>query len=146
MPPRPHSRGGRRRWRETGDQCAGQFFTTNSLHKKVDLGHLEAGDSDVEIRLDGSLLELQSEQGRVPAGLFGEPGIGDHIGTDLGGTEMVHPDGRDVLHPQGYGGSDPGMAGDDTVLPVDQNRVDKPEFLDADADLFDLAACACADF
>jgi hypothetical protein len=51
---------------------------------------------------------------------------------------MVHTDGGDIGHPEGYCGREPGMARYDSVGAVDQNGIDKAKFRDAGGDLFDL--------
>ena len=70
--------------------------------------------------------------------MFGKPVVGDDIGSDLGGAQMVHTDSGDVGHPQGCCRRDPSMTRDNAVGGVDQDRIDKAKFRDAGGDLFDL--------
>ena len=57
---------------------------------------------------------------------------------------MVYPNGWNVRHANGYGGSNSGVTGYDAVRPVDQNRIDEAKLSDAGCNLFDLSGRVCA--
>ena len=109
------------------------------LDQEVDLGRLEAGDLDFEVELDfGQVLELDREQGLVPAGKLREAIVGDDIGPLLIFGQMIDKKGRDRVQPQDLRGLDPAVTGDDHVFGINQHRVRKSKLPDAGCDLTDL--------
>lgn len=124
---------------DLGDSiCFVRLVLAGDPEGKIDLGHLEAGDRHIEIRLDGKLLQFQGKQLGVPSCLLSKSIIGDDISPDLYRAKVVDPDSRDVCHAKGRGSSNPRVAGYDTIRAVDQNGADKAKLLDAGGDLFDL--------
>ena len=68
------------------------FGGVSRSRQNVDLGHLEAGDRDVEIKIEpGQVLQLDLEDLRIPAGLLGELVVGEDVGALLCVREMLEP-------------------------------------------------------
>ena len=83
-------------------------------------------------------MQFKRQEIPVPTRVFCKLVVGDDVGPDLGGAEMVNPDSWDVAHAQELGCGDPPVARDNPVLGVDQDRADESELHDAGCDLPDL--------
>ena len=106
--------------------------------ENIGLGGLKAGHGDIEVELDRQLLKLDRQELAVPACELGKPIVGNHIGPDLCWRQMVGAHCRDSGHAEQLCGLDPAMARYDAVRAVDQDRIDKAEFLDTGSNLSDL--------
>jgi hypothetical protein len=130
-----------RRRRHVGDVVFGAGRLPRRLggfvERDVDVGCREAGDLDIEVELDQPL-QLNGEDLAIPAGLLGQPVVGEHVGPLLGLGEMREPNGRDGGEADQLGRLDPSVTGDDLAGIVDQHRVRKAEPFDAVGDLPDL--------
>ena len=110
-----------------------------SLDQQIDLGHLEAGDLQVEIRGEvGEFAQLLAEQPVVPTGDFGQAIVGDHEGARLGVADVLQADRRDLGATELPAGEQSSVAGDDLVIGVDKDRHVEPEAPDTLGDLPDL--------
>ena len=106
---------------------------------QIDLGHLEAGDLDVEIEAEQrKILELLGEQPVVPGGDFGQAVVGDHEGAGLRRGEVIEAQGRHLGQAELAAGQQPAVPGDDVAVAIDQDRDIEAEGLDAVGDLPDL--------
>ena len=96
----------------------------------VDLGHLEAGDRDVEVEIElDQVLQLDRQDLAIPAGLLGELVVGEDVGALLRLAHVLEPDDRNGLMPERLGRGDAAMSGDDDAVLVDQDRVVEAERL-----------------
>ena len=107
--------------------------------ENINFGGPKAGNGDIEVRLDRQFLQLERQELAIPAGEFGQPVVGNHIRPDLRGRQVAGARRRNVTHAEQLCGLDPAVAvGDDAARAVDQDRIDKAEFLDTGGNLFDL--------
>jgi hypothetical protein len=105
----------------------------------VDLRHRKAGDRHLEVEVEfGEILKVDRQQLPVPAGLFGDAVVCNHIGADLGLAHVCETDRRHGLEAELLGRLDPAMAGNDAIIAIDQHRVRKTELPDGVDDLADL--------
>src|SRR5712672_997362 len=91
-----------------------------------------------------SASSVECQQLAIPPGIFRELIVGNNIRADLGGGKMINADGRDVAHADQLRRFDPAVSGNDSVGAIDQNRIDKPKFLDAGLDLPNLLCGMCS--
>ncbi len=133
-----HSRDCRRRTIDFGNYVFFVRLGAQLVDQEVDFGGLKASDGDVEIQLDGELLQFEREELPVPSGVFCKFVVGNDIGADLGRRQMIDAHSRDIAKADELRGFDPAMACDDAAGAVDQDRIEEPEFHDAGGDLFDL--------
>ena len=61
------------------------------------LEELKLSDEQKE-KVDRELLEFKRQQCAIPSGILGEFIVGNNIGADLSGCQMVDTHGRDVIH------------------------------------------------
>ena len=101
----------------------------------VDLGHLEAGNGDVEIELQVSeASEFDRESFVVPTGVEGQLVVGNDIGADLLGRQIVDPNGWDLVDAKQPGCLDAAVTGDDRVVAIEEDgRVHPVKILAAGA-------------
>ena len=109
------------------------------IQQNVDLGGLEAGHFDLDVELE-QLGQLEPQGIGIPAGILGQPVVGDDVGALLGCGEMVDRDRRSLGHPERAGRFDARPAGDDQPGLVDHDRRHPAERLQAAGDLADLAS------
>lgn len=70
-------------------------------------------------------MQLKTEQGAVPAGIFSKPIVRNHVSANLSLAHGRQSHGRDLMQADGFGGFDPAVASDDAVGVIDQDRVSK---------------------
>ena len=75
----------------------------------------------------------------VPAGIQGQLVVGQHEGTLLVGSEMAEDNDRHMAVGELAQGQHAAMAGDDSAVRIDQNRIVEPKLGDAGGDLCDLS-------
>jgi hypothetical protein len=110
-----------------------------TIQQQVDLGRREAGDLEVEVELQaGELLELERETRLVPAGVLGQPVVGQDEGAPLRITQVLQPHRRNLGDPEKLRGLDSGVAGNYRVPRIDQDGDVEAEPPDALGDLPDL--------
>ena len=110
-----------------------------SLDEKIDLGHLEAGDGDVEIDDDlGQMLKFDGENSPSQS-RRGQLVVSQDVGAFLVVAEMLDADSRNLSHADPLGRSHPSVASDNHTALVDQNGIEEAERLQAVGDQFDLA-------
>ena len=101
---------------------------------------LETRRLDREIEVEAlQLPERLAELLLVPGGELRKPVVRDHEGAAPRFAEMVERDGRNLGKAEATGGEQPGMAGDNSALAVDQDRDVEAERRDAVGDAGDLA-------
>ena len=107
--------------------------------QQVDFRQLEAGQGNVEIDIEiGEVLQLKTEQFTVPAGIFGQTIIGDHVSPNFGFAHRRQTHRRNLVEANGFGSFDPAVPGDDPVGVIDQHGVGKAKATDRAGDLADL--------
>ena len=82
--------------------------------QRVELGRLEAERAEVDAEL-GEVADLQRQQLAVPAGLLGEPVVGEDVGPLLRLAEVRQLDHRHRGEAELAGRQHPAVAGDDAV-------------------------------
>ena len=107
------------------------------IENDVDLAHLEAGELDLEIEVDQPL-QLDRQHLLVPPGLLGEAVVGQGVGTDFCGAQVLDAENGNRGQPELLCGFDTAVAGNDLPVGVRQDRVHKPKPLDRAGDLLDL--------
>jgi transposase len=109
--------------------------------EQIDLGRFEARDRNIEL-LDRQELnefaKLDRKEFSIPAGLFGDSVVGDHIGTLLGWAEVAEPNDRHLSHTLQARALQSSMSGENHILVVDDQRVQESELPDAGGNLPDL--------
>jgi hypothetical protein len=100
------------------------------IEDEVDLGEREAGQFDIELKVDEAL-HLDRKDFAVPACVQRQLVIGNDVGAALSRVEVRQTTGRDALHAKELGGCDTPVPGDDLVVVADQNRIGEAEALDA---------------
>ena len=105
--------------------------------EEVDLGGLEAGELDLEAELD-ELVEGAPEGVAVPAGLLGQAVLGDGEGAALRRAQAGQPQGRHPRQAEPERRLLAGVAGEDAVRLVDQDRDGEAELGDRPGQLVDL--------
>ena len=105
--------------------------------EEVDLGGLEAGELDLEAELD-ELVEGAPEGVAVPAGLLGQAVLGDGEGAALRRAQAGQPQGRHPRQAEPERRLLAGVAGEDGVRLVDQDRDGEAELGDRPGQLVDL--------
>jgi hypothetical protein len=125
----------RRRGRGIGRVDAVQIA---GIEQDVDLAGLEAGHFDFDVQLE-QLGQLEPQGVGIPAGILGQPVVGDDVGALLGRGEMVHRHRRGLRHAERASGLDARPAGDDEPGLVDDDRRHPAECVQAARDLVDLA-------
>jgi hypothetical protein len=83
-------------------------------------------------------LQFDREGFSIPASLFGEPVVGEHVRPDLGGTEMRDPNRRNELDTSQLGGLNPGVTCDQLALGVNDDRAGVAEPRHAIGELLNL--------
>ena len=101
--------------------------------QRIELERLEAERAEVGAELR-QLAELQGEQLAVPAGLLGEPVVGQDVGPLLRLGEVAELDHRHRGEAELPRRQHPAVAGDDAVLAVDQHRVGEAVLADRAGD------------
>ena len=114
---------------------AGRF--ARFLQDEVDLRHLESGQFDIDLELDQPL-QLNRQQLPVPAGLLGEPVVGQDVGALIGVAQVRQPACGHCVDTKELGGFHAAVASDDLLRIVHQDRVAEAELLDALCDLPNL--------
>jgi len=88
--------------------------------QKIDFREVKPCYRNVEINLElGEVLQLNSEQGAVPAGVFGKPIIGNHVGPNLSLAHVGQAHGRDLIKADDFGSFDAAVTGNDAVSVID---------------------------
>ena len=101
--------------------------------ERIELARLEAERAEVGAELR-QLPELQGEQLAVPAGLLGEPVVGQDVGPLLRLAEVAELDHRHRGEAELACRQHPAVAGDDAVRAVDQHRVGEAVLADRAGD------------
>ena len=108
-------------------------------NQHVDLGHLEAGNRNVEIKIERrEMLQFDPKDLAIPAGLLGELVVGEDVGALLSIAEMLKTQARYGSQTELLRGFHAAVASDDGPGPVDEDRIVKSESLDARRDLGNL--------
>jgi hypothetical protein len=90
-------------------------------NQQIDFGQIKARHRNVEIDFEfGEVLQLDSEQSPVPAGVFRKPVISDNVSANLGLAHGRQAHGRDLIKTDDFGGFDAAVAGNDAVGVIDQ--------------------------
>jgi len=132
----------RRPSRDLNDSICGILTVRRNrqlANKQINFGQIKAGHRYVEFDFELSeILQLKTEQSAIPAGIFGEPIIGNHISANLSLAHGRQSHGRDLIQADGFGGFDAAVASNDAVSVIDQDRVSKTEPPDGIGDLDNL--------
>ncbi len=117
-----------------------------SLDKQhVDLGHFEACDRNVEVKIERrQMLQLDSEDLAIPAGLLGEFVVGKDVSALLSVAKMLKTQARHGIKPELLRGFDAAVAGDNGSGLVDEYRVIEAEGLNARCNLGNLLRTVCS--
>ena len=115
------------------------------IQQQVQFGGFKAGEFQIEIQIHfGKSLEFDFQNLAIPSRQFGQTVVCDHIGPPLGGRQMRQLDCRHFFHAQLFCSCHAAVAGDDTAVAIDQNRVGEAEVLDRRRNLIDLFGAMCA--
>ena len=115
------------------------LFGDKPVDQRIDLGHLEADDADVEVEIARHQgLQFFGQNGVIPAGIQGQLVVSKHIGALLLRAHMFEPNTRHGCHFQQLCGGHPAMAGKNGAIPVDQHRIGEAERKDTVGDLAQL--------
>ena len=109
------------------------------IERQVDLGQREAGNGDIELKINQSL-QFECQQPLIPAGIQRELVVGQDIGPPLLRRQMRQPQHRHLRHADLPGRQHPPVARDDLVIVADKHRIGKAEAADAVGDLGHLFA------
>jgi hypothetical protein len=83
-------------------------------------------------------LQLDSEQSAIPAGVFRQPVIGNHVSTNLGLAHVRQTHGRDLIKTDNFGAFDATVPGYDAVSVIDKDGIGKTKSPDGIGDLSNL--------
>jgi hypothetical protein len=122
-----------------GQAGQGVLLINSGIEQEVDLGHLEAGQLEVEVQLElADVAQLQRHQLTVPAGGLGQPAVGARAGALLRLAHLGQADRRHLCHAEEPGRLQPTMARQNAALLIQQDRVGETELPDAPRDLPNL--------
>src|SRR5262249_18954946 len=99
------------------------------IEYQLDLGHLEAGELDVEVHVDEGL-QLDRQNFPIPACLLRNSVVRQYVRTLVGVTEMLEPQSRHLFEAQKLCGGQTSMSSYDPLLAVNEDRIHKPKSLD----------------
>ncbi len=99
------------------------------LAQSVEERLLKAQRGQVDVGF-GQSHDLLGQQVVVPAGELGGLVVGQPVGADLVGGQILGDVDRDLVDPQPNGGKVPGMTGDDDVVLVDDDGLAEAKLLD----------------
>src|SRR5260370_31009505 len=92
----------------------------DSLNQDIDLRRLKPGDGRVKVKVEvGQVLELQRQEIAIPAGIFSQPVIGDHIRALLRFSHMIQAYGLHLTDAEQLGGFNTAVTCDYSELRID---------------------------
>ena len=105
------------------------------MNAKVDFRKLESNGFDVKIEGQfGQFFQMHGQHVVVPRGPVRELVVGQHVGSGLVLGQMFEPDDRNLRASAELGRLKAAVAGDDLLVPVDQNWRIEAERFDAPGD------------
>ena len=116
-------------------RCAG--LDVDSIEQVAKLGFGKSEQVEIEILLT-QRCKFGAEQLLVPAGVLGNPVVGDDKRAALCFVQVIEHNHRHLAHAETPCGKQASVAGDDHVVGADQHRVDEAKFRDRGGDLRDL--------
>jgi hypothetical protein len=125
---------------DLGDRVGGIGFVGPRIpDQEINLRGLESDHLEVKAEIElGQVLELESKEVSVPAGVLGELVVGDYVGADLRLGEMLEPKRRNGRHSEELRRAYAPVARDHGIAAVDEDGIGEPERLDRGRDLADL--------
>jgi hypothetical protein len=108
-------------------------------YQQIDFRQIKARYGNIKIDVElGKVLQFNSEQSAIPAGVFSKPVISDHVSANLGLAHAGQLYCRDLIETDDFGALNATVAGNHEVCVIDQDRVDKAEPPDGVGDLGNL--------
>nr|WP_281719426.1 hypothetical protein [Nitrosomonas nitrosa] len=109
------------------------------IQRKIDFRRAEPGHTQVDFDVElGKIPKLNREKISIPTCGFGDPIVGESIGTSFSLAELIEPQDGHSAPAQLPSGSHSAVTGDDLAVDANQNRVCEAEPLYTGGDLINL--------
>ena len=115
----------------------GDADPSSRIEDAKEVGVAEAKQVEIEFVV-AQRRELRPQHRLVPAGVLGDPVVGNDKRPSLRLAQMIEHDHRHLSEAQALRREHAAMAGDDHVIGADQHRIDEAEFGDRGGDLRNL--------
>src|SRR5450756_1976232 len=116
------------------------FLRCGFLQNEINFPYLEAGDGNIKVKIErAQMLQLDREDGMVPAGFFCQLVIGQNVGSNLILRQTIQAYGGNFPDGQEFCRLDATVACNDHSRAIYKNRIGEAEGTDAVRDLTNLA-------